>query len=206
MNKSVIAQIGQEKLVPVAVIQKLEDTSKLLDAITAGGLNVIEITFRTQCAPEGIKFSAKNYPQVLTGAGTVINADQAQEAIDCGAKFIVGPGFSPKIAKICVQNSTPYFPGCVTPTEIIAALDYGIDIVKFFPAQEFGGLKAIKALSSALKDVKFIPTGGINNDNLIDYIQYEKIFACGGSWLLKGSYEQITQNIKSAIKIVNGGK
>jgi 2-dehydro-3-deoxyphosphogluconate aldolase/(4S)-4-hydroxy-2-oxoglutarate aldolase len=206
MNKSVMAQIGQEKLLPVAVIQKLEDTSKLLDAITAGGLNVIEITFRTQCAPEAIKFSAKNYPQVLTGAGTVVNADQAQEAIDCGAKFIVGPGFSPEVAKICLQNSTPYFPGCVTPTEIMEALEYGIDIVKFFPAQEFGGLKAIKALSSALKDVKFIPTGGINNDNLIDYIQHEKIFACGGSWLLKGSYEQITQNIKSAIKIVNGGK
>src|SRR5690554_101693 len=130
MNKSVIAQIGKEKLLPVAVIQNLQDASKLLDAIVAGGLNVIEITFRTQCAPEAIKFSSQNYPQVLTGAGTVINAEQAQKAIDCGAKFIVGPGFSSQVAEVCARNSAPYFPGCVTPTEIMSALDYGIDIVK----------------------------------------------------------------------------
>ncbi len=205
MNKlDVIQKIGQAKLLPVAVIKSLEDAKALLDAITAGGLDIIEITFRTQCAPDAIKYAVKNYPEMLTGAGTVINTEQAKNAIECGAKFIVGPGFSAEVAKVCQEHSIPYFPGCVTPTEIMAALSCGIDIIKFFPAQEFGGLKTINSLSAAFKDVKFIPTGGINNDNLIDYINNPKIFACGGSWLLKGTLKEITQNVSKAVKIVKG--
>lgn len=201
-KQAVNLKVREAGLLPVAVINTIEDAEPLLQAITEGGLNVIEITFRTACAADAIKLSAERYPGILTGAGTVINAEQCHKAIDCGAKFVVGPGFSPSVAKVCNDRGVAYFPGCVTPTEIMAALEYGIDIIKFFPAKEYGGLKAINALGAAFRQVKFVPTGGVDNSNLAEFLGNDKIFACGGSWMLKGSYADIVRSVSEAVGIV----
>ena len=174
-----------EKYVPVVVIKELSETDKILTALQHNGINTAEITFRTACAAEAIAYACKNYPDMNVGAGTVINAKQCNAALKAGAKFIVSPGLSPAVAKICKKKNIPYYPGCVTPTEIMAALELGITTVKFFPANVYGGLKAMKALAGPFPQIKFIPTGGVNRDNLDEFLAWDKIYAVGGSFFVE---------------------
>ena len=180
-----------EKFIPVVVIKELDETDKILTALKNNGINCAEITFRTACAKEAIAYAVKNYPGMEIGAGTVINADQCEAALKAGATFIVSPGFSPAVAQICKDRSIPYYPGCVTPTEIMAALEFGITTVKFFPANIYGGLKALKALSAPFPQIKFIPTGGIDRSNIDEYLAFDKIAAIGGSFFVKESLDKM---------------
>lgn len=173
-----------DKKIPVVVIKELSETDKILSALKKSGINCAEITFRTACAAEAIEYAVKNYPDMNIGAGTVINAEQCERALKAGAKFIVSPGLSVAVANICKANDIPYYPGCVTPTEIMQALELGITVVKFFPANVYGGLKAIKALSGPFPQVKFIPTGGVNRDNIDEFLACDKIYAVGGSFFV----------------------
>ena len=196
-------RIKELKIVPVVVLKELADTEPTLRALMEGGLPVAEITFRTACAADAIRLGCEKFPDMLIGAGTVINAEQCNRAIDCGAKFIVGPGFSPAVAEVCNARGVMYLPGCVTPTEIIAALSYGIEIVKFFPCTNYGGLGTIKALSAAFPAVRFLPTGGISEDNVCEYLANDKIVACGGSWMMKGAPDEIREKTARAVAKVN---
>lgn len=174
-----------DKLIPVVVIKNLEDTEKILTALKNDGINCAEITFRTACAKDAIALACEKFPDMNVGAGTVINGEQCVDALNAGAKFIVSPGLSVEVAEICKANGVPYYPGCVTPTEIMQALDMGITTVKFFPANVYGGLKALKALSAPFPQVKFIPTGGVNRENLDEFHAFDKVAAVGGSFFVE---------------------
>ena len=187
-----------KQVIPVVVINDAKDTVKTLSALREGGINCAEITFRTACAKEAIEIAVKEFPDMYIGAGTVINREQAKAAFDLGVQFIVSPGFSDEVAEFCIEKSLTYYPGCVTPTEIMRALSYGFEIVKFFPAGVFGGLKALKALSAAFPQVRFIPTGGVDLSNLKEFLDFEKVFAVGGSFMMKGD---IVANCKEIVKI-----
>ena len=178
-----------DKRIPVVVIKELSETDKILTALKNYGINCAEITFRTACAAEAIAYACEKYPEMNIGAGTVINAEQCEKALKAGAKFIVSPGLSQAVAEVCKKNNVPYYPGCVTPTEIMQALELGITIVKFFPANIYGGLKAMKALSGPFPQVKFIPTGGIDKNNINEYLAWDKIYAVGGSSFVKEALE-----------------
>ena len=180
-----------EKYVPVVVIKELPETDKILTALKNNGINTAEITFRTACAAEAIAYACKNYPDMSIGAGTVINAEQCEAALKAGAQFIVSPGLSVSVAKICRERNIPYYPGCVTPTEIMAALELGITTVKFFPANVYGGLKALKALSAPFPQVTFIPTGGVDRSNIDEFLAFDKIVAIGGSFFVKESLDKM---------------
>ena len=201
---SLLNQIKQYKIVPVVVLKELDETIPTLKALCDGGLPVAEITFRTACAADAIRLGCETFPEMLIGAGTVINAEQANRAIDCGAKFIVGPGFAAEVAEVCRARGVLYLPGCVTPTEIITAISYGLEIVKFFPCSNFGGLGTLKALAAAFPAMHFMPTGGISEDNVLEYLAFDKIIACGGSWMMKGSPEEIREKTARAVAKVNG--
>ena len=188
-----------DKVIPVVVIKDVNDTIPTLKALIDGGINCAEITFRTACAKEAISLGVKEFPEMNIGAGTVINLKQAKSAVEAGAKFIVSPGLSVSVAKYAKKKNIPYYPGCVTPTEIMQALELGIDIVKFFPANVYGGLKALKALSAPFPQIKFIPTGGVDLTNLKEFLEFEKIYAIGGSFMMKGD---ITQNCKEINKVL----
>lgn len=194
-----LEQIQSAKIVPVVVIKQIEDAEPTLQALCDGGLPVAEITFRTACATDAIRLGCEKFPDMLIGAGTVINAEQANRAIDCGARFIVGPGFAAEVAEVCRERGILYLPGCVTPTEIITAISYGIEIVKFFPCSNFGGLGTIKALSAAFPSVRFLPTGGISEENVCEYLAFEKVVACGGSWMMKGTPDEIREKTAKAM-------
>lgn len=174
-----------DRLIPVVVIKNLDDTEKILTALKKDGINCAEITFRTACAKDAIALAVEKFPDMNVGAGTVINGRQCVEALNAGAKFIVSPGLSVEVAEICKANDVPYYPGCVTPTEIMQALDLGITTVKFFPANVYGGLKALKALSAPFPQVKFIPTGGVNRENLDEFLVFDKVAAVGGSFFVE---------------------
>lgn len=174
-----------DKLIPVVVIKNLEDTEKILTALKNDGINCAEITFRTACAKDAIALACEKFPDMNVGAGTVINGEQCVDALNAGAKFIVSPGLSVEVAEICKANGVPYYPGCVTPTEIMQALDMGITTVKFFPANVYGGLKALKVLSAPFPQVKFIPTGGVNRENLDEFLAFDKVAAVGGSFFVE---------------------
>ncbi len=189
------------KVIPVVVIKELEDTIPTLQALVDGELPVAEITFRTACAEEAIRLGVKTFPDMYIGAGTVINKEQAVRALDAGAKFIVSPGLSKEVALYCKEKGVPYFPGCVTPTEIMEAISLGIDVIKFFPANVYGGLKALKALSGPFPQIKFIPTGGADLTNLKEFLDYDKIYAVGGSFMMKGD---IVDNCKKINAIIKG--
>ena len=201
---NITEQIKQLKIVPVVVIKDIADAEPTLRALCEGGLPVAEITFRTACAADAIKLGCEKFPDMLIGAGTVINAEQCNRAIDCGAKFIVGPGFAAEVAEVCRARGVLYLPGCVTPTEIITAISYGLETVKFFPCSNFGGLATLKALSAAFPAMTFMPTGGISEANVLEYLAFDKIIACGGSWMMKGTYEEIAAKTKAAVALVNG--
>ncbi len=180
-----------EKFIPVVVIKELSETDRILTALKNNGINCAEITFRTACAAEAIEYASKSYPEMSIGAGTVINAEQCKAALAAGATFIVSPGLSFDVARVCKENNVPYYPGCVTPTEIMAALDLGITTVKFFPANVYGGLKALKALSAPFPQVKFIPTGGVDRGNIDEFLAFDKVAAIGGSFFVKESLEKM---------------
>ena len=198
MNKEIL----ESKLVPVVVFNSVEEVIPTLEKLMAGGINVAEICYRTECADEALRLAIKSFPNMIIGAGTVINEKQALSAIGAGAKFIVSPGLSEKVADICKKSNITYLPGVVTPTEIMKAIELDLTYIKFFPAGVYGGLKAIKALSSAFPQVRFMPTGGVDNSNLGEFIKVKSIFAVGGSWLVKGD---ITETCKEAVRIVKEG-
>lgn len=183
-----------EKYIPVVVIKELSETDKILSALKADGINCAEITFRTACAKEAIEYAVKNYPEMSIGAGTVINAEQCRAALKAGARFIVSPGLSVSVAEVCRENGVPYYPGCVTPTEIMQALELGITTVKFFPANIYGGLKALKALSAPFPQVRFIPTGGVDRGNIDEFLSFDKVAAIGGSFFVKEALEKWGEN------------
>jgi len=188
-----------DKVIPVVVIKELKDTIPTLQALKDGGINCAEITFRTACAAEAISEGVKAFPDMNIGAGTVINLEQAKKAVQAGAKFLVSPGLSVSVAKWAIKKNIPYYPGCVTPTEIMQALELGINIVKFFPANVYGGLKALKALSAPFPQVKFIPTGGADLSNLKEFLDFDKVYAVGGSFMMKGD---IVDNCKKINEMI----
>ena len=196
---TVMERLANSIVVPVVVLDKVEDAVPTAKAMAAGGVDTMEITFRTACAPEAIKAVAENCPEVCVGAGTDLNLEQAKLAVEMGAKFIVSPGFSEEVVAWCVENGIPVAPGCVTPTEIMAALKHGLKMIKFFPANVYGGLNAMKNLSAPFVGVKFMPTGGVNAGNIKEYLSAPFIHAVGGSWvcpkadIAAGNYENITR-------------
>ena len=191
-------------VVPVVVLDDVKDAVATAKALLAGGVDVMEITFRTAAAADSIKAVAENCPDMLVGAGTVITLDQCKQAVECGAKFIVSPGFDEEVVRWCVERSVPITPGCVTPSEIMAAMKLGLTVVKFFPAGVYGGLSAMKALSGPFGGIKFIPTGGVNSHNIGEFIAAPFIHAVGGSWvcpkadIAAGNFEKITTLCKQA--------
>ncbi len=188
------------RVVPVVVIKELEDTIPTLQALCDGGLPVAEITFRTACAADAIRLGVERFPDMHIGAGTVINGEQAKAAIAAGATFIVSPGLSPEVAEVCRDADIPYIPGCVTPTEIMQAISLGITTLKFFPANVYGGLSAIKALSAPFPQVKFLPTGGVDMNNICEFLAFEKIIAVGGSFMMKGDIKENCKKLMEVIK------
>lgn len=181
------------KYIPVVVIKELSETDTILTALKNNGIDCAEITFRTACAKEAIAYAAINYPDMTIGAGTVINEEQCKQALEAGATFIVSPGLSVSVAKVCKEAGVPYYPGCVTPTEIMQALDLGITTVKFFPANIYGGLQALKALSAPFPQIKFIPTGGVDRSNIDEFLAFDKVYAIGGSFFVKESLEKMKE-------------
>ena len=203
---TVMERLARAVVVPVVVLEKAEDAIPTAKAMLAGGVDTMEITFRTACAPEAIKAVAENCPEVLVGAGTVINLEQCKLAVSMGARFIVSPGYSEEIVSWCVENNIPVTPGCVTPTEIMAAVNHGLKVIKFFPANVYGGLNAMKNLSAPFVGLKFLPTGGVNTANIREYIDAPFVHAVGGSWvcpkaeIAAGNFEKITQLCREARK------
>lgn len=177
--------------IPVVVVKDLSETEKIMRALRNDGINCAEITFRTPCAADAISLALEKFPDMNVGAGTVINAKQCKQALKAGAKFVVSPGLSKAVAKLCKKKGVPYIPGCVTPTEITAALELGITTIKFFPANIYGGLEAMKALSGPFPQIKFIPTCGITPENMDEFLAWDKIVAVGGSFFVKNALEKM---------------
>jgi len=206
--KELLEKLGRLGVVPVVKIERPEDAVELGRALLAGGLPCAEITFRTEAAEEAIQRISSSLPEIIVGAGTVLSVDQASRAVSAGARFIVSPGFNPKVVDWCLQNEIAVTPGVATPTEIEMALDKGLNILKFFPAEALGGIGMLKAIAAPYGGVKFIPTGGINQDNLADYLAQPCVHCCGGSWLVKaslisaGRFDEITQLTRDAISVV----
>jgi 2-dehydro-3-deoxyphosphogluconate aldolase/(4S)-4-hydroxy-2-oxoglutarate aldolase len=194
----------------VVNIEKAEDALPLGRALIDGELPIAEITFRTSAAEESIKTLTRELPKLLVGAGTVLTVEQTKKAVSAGAKFIVSPGFNPKVVDYCIENSIPVTPGINNPTQIEMALERGIEVVKFFPAEASGGLSLLKSMSAPYTGIKFIPTGGINQNNLCSYLSNNKVHACGGSWMVKlelissGNFAEITRLTKEAVSIMLG--
>ncbi|MDD4699672.1 MAG: bifunctional 4-hydroxy-2-oxoglutarate aldolase/2-dehydro-3-deoxy-phosphogluconate aldolase, partial [Oscillospiraceae bacterium] len=193
-------------LVPVIALNDHTKAASLAKALCAGGIPVAEVTFRTDSALQVMKEMTQNVPEIIVGAGTVHSVEQAQSAIDAGAKFIVTPGFAPAVVKWCINNHIPVFPGCSSASDIEAAIELGLKTVKFFPAESSGGVKSLKALAGPYYDIKFMPTGGINENNVGEYLSLDNVVACGGSWMVpqdlieKDDFAQITSLCKEAVR------
>ncbi len=207
----ILEKFKKMRVIPVVAIQDAQDSIQLADTLIEGGLPCAEITFRTAAAVDAMRIMAQR-GDILVGAGTVLKVDQVKAAVDAGAQFMVSPGFNPKVAGYCVENNIIITPGISTPSDIEAALDFGIEVLKFFPAEAFGGLKTLKAMSGPYATVKFIPTGGISPMNLLDYLQFSKVLACGGTWVAKsaliseGKFNQILRHTKEAVSLVETAK
>lgn len=205
---TVAEQFAKYGVVPVVVLNDAKDAAPLADALCEGGLPCAEVTFRTDAAEESIRIMSEKYPEMLVGAGTVLTIDQVDRAVAAGAKFIVSPGFDPEIVDYCISKDIPVFPGCITPSEVAQAVKRGLKTVKFFPAEQAGGVAMIKAMAAPYTMVKFMPTGGINAKNLKEYLSCDKIFACGGSWMVKGDlvkageFDKIKAMTKEAVELV----
>ena len=207
MNE-VLEKIQEIGIVPVVVLDDVKDAAPLAKALCEGGLPCAEVTFRTAAAEESIRIMSEQFPEMLVGAGTVLTTEQVDRAVAAGAKFIVSPGMNPRIVKYCVEKGILITPGCANPSDIEQALENGLDVVKFFPAEPAGGLKMIKAMAAPYVGVKFMPTGGINQNNVRDYLAYDRILACGGSWMVKGDmvaageFDKIKELAAEAVEIV----
>ena len=207
--ENIMVQIEKTGVIPVVVINDVEDAEPLAQALCEGGLPCAEVTFRTAAAEESIRKMTDIYPNMLIGAGTVLTTEQVDRAVVAGAKFIVSPGFDPEGVDYCILKQIPVFPGCITPSEVAQAVKRGLKVVKFFPAAQFGGVSTIQALAAPYVGLKFMPTGGVNAKNLADYLQCKSIIACGGSWMVKsdlikaGEFEKIKDMTKEAVSLVN---
>ena len=205
--KTIFEKLEKNRILPVVVIDDSKHAEPLGKALLEGGLGVAEVTFRTDAAPDAVKILKQTYPQMLLGAGTVLNVEQVKMATDAGADFIVSPGINPKVVDYCVKNHICIIPGTCNPTNIEMALSYGIHVVKFFPAEASGGINYIKAISAPYSNVRFIPTGGINQNNLQNYLSFDRVLACGGSWMVRQdllqsqNYEEITQLTYKAVTL-----
>ena len=201
-------RVCEAGIVPVVVLNKVEDAVPLAGALLKGGITFMEITFRTECAADCIEVISREVPDMTVGAGTVINVEQAKTAVAGGAKFIVSPGFDEETVRWALDNDIPVIPGTVTPTEIMKAVGMGLRVLKFFPADVYGGIKAIKALSAPFGQVKFLPTGGVSPDNLKDFISNKAVAAVGGSWVCKKDdianhdWDKITALSAEAVKTI----
>ena len=201
-------KVFETGIVPVVVLSNVEDAVPLAGALLKGGIDFMEITFRTECAAECISVISKEVPDMTVGAGTVLNVEQAKLAVDCGAKFIVSPGLDEATVKWAIENDIPVIPGTVTPTEIMKAISLGLKVVKFFPADVYGGIKAIKALSAPFGQVKFLPTGGVSEANLNEFAANKSVIAVGGSWVCKKDdiinhdWDKITMLSENAVNII----
>ena len=212
MNK-VLEQFQKLGVIPVVVIDDAKDAAPLAKALVEGGLPCAEVTFRTAAAEEAIRIMCREYPEMLVGAGTVLTIEQVDRAVAAGAKFIVSPGINPKVVDYCVNKNIPITPGTCNPSNVETALEFGLDVVKFFPAEPAGGLKYIKAIAAPYVGMKFMPTGGINEKNVRDYLAYDRILACGGSWMVKGDLikagdfakiEELTREAAAIVKEIRG--
>lgn len=207
MNE-VLQKLHEYAVVPVVVLDDAKDAKELAKALVEGGLPCAEVTFRTAAAEESIRAMIEAYPEMLVGAGTVLNVEQAKRAVAAGSKFIVSPGFNPKVVQYCVENNIPVTPGVQTPTEVEMGLEFGLKVLKFFPAEPAGGLNMIKALCGPYVNTYFMPTGGLTTKNLRDYLGFNKIWAVGGTWIAKkeaiaaGEFAKIKANAEEACAIV----
>lgn len=201
----VLEQIQKIGIVPVVKIDTIEAAKPLAQALTEGGLPCAEVTFRTDAAEEAIRIMALEYPDMLIGAGTVLTTEQADRAVNAGAKFIVSPGLNPRVVSYCMDKGIPVTPGCANPSDIEQAIELGLEVVKFFPAEAAGGLNMIKAMSAPYVNIKFMPTGGITEKNLLSYLDFPKVIACGGSWMVNetlinnGEFDKIKELTKEAV-------
>ena len=206
--KTIEEQFYDYGVVPVVVLEDAKDALPLAKALKEGGLPCAEVTFRKDAAEESIRLIRREYPDMLVGAGTVLGIDQAERALEAGAKFIVSPGFDPQVVDDCLERDVPVFPGCITPSEVAQAVKRGMEVLKFFPAEQAGGLAMIKAMAAPYTMVKFMPTGGISEKNLKEYLECDKIICCGGSWMVKGSlikngeFGKIRKLVKEAVELV----
>jgi len=209
---SVMKQISEVGVLPLMTVNDPRDAVKVGEALLEGGLPVAEVTFRTEAAEAAIKLMAEELPEMLLGAGTVLSTEQADKARNAGAKFCVSPGFNPSVVSHCKAMQFPIAPGVCTPTDIEAAMEHGLDILKFFPAGPIGGLKLLKAISAPYGNIRFIPTGGISADNLSEYLGFNKVIACGGSWIAPndliaaGKFNEITTRARDALEIAKAAR
>ena len=206
--QELLKKVEELKIVPVVVLEDAKDAVPLGQALIDGGLPVAEVTFRTAAAADSIKAMSETFPEMLVGAGTVVNVEQCKQAIECGAKFIVTPGYSEEVTTYCCENNIPILPGVCTPTELMMVVKHGLPVAKFFPAAQFGGLKTIKALAAPFPQMRFMPTGGVSEANILEYLAEPKIIAAGGSWMVKGDlvkagkFDEIKAMTKSAVDLV----
>ncbi len=206
----VLVKLGKIGIVPVIALDDAKDALPLGKALMAGGIACAEVTFRTAAAEDVIKTLTKELPDMLTGAGTVLTTEQVDRAVAAGAKFIVSPGLNPKVVEYCVKKGIPVTPGCSTPSDVEIALEYGLEVVKFFPAEASGGIAMIKAMSAPYGGVKFMPTGGINAGNINNYLSFNKVLACGGSWMVDkklvaaGNFAEIERLSREAVETILG--
>ena len=204
----VLKQMSGYGIIPVVVLDDVKDAEPLGKALVEGGIPCAEVTFRTDAAEESIRIMSEKFPEMLVGAGTVLTTEQVDRAVAAGAKFIVSPGLNPKVVQYCLDKNIPITPGVITPGEVEKAIELGLEVVKFFPAEPFGGLKTIKALAAPYTKMKFMPTGGIGVGNVRDYLAFDKIIACGGSWMVtadlvkNGEFDKITELAKECVEIV----
>lgn len=195
-------------VVPVVVLHDAKDAAPLAKALCEGGLPCAEVTFRTDAAEESIRIMTSEFPDMFVGAGTVLTIEQVDRAVAAGAQFIVSPGFDPEVVDYCIEKNIPIYPGCITPSEVSQAVKRGLKVVKFFPAEQFGGVATIKAMAAPFTGIKFMPTGGVNAKNLESYLSCDKIIACGGSWMVKGDlvkagkFDEIKALVQEAVQLV----
>lgn len=206
--KEVLKKVEELKIVPVVVLEDEKDAVPLGRALIRGGLPVAEVTFRTAAAAAAIKAMSEAFPEMLVGAGTVINVKQCKEAVACGAQFIVTPGYSEEVTQYCCENNIPILPGVCTPTELMMVVNHELPVAKFFPAAQFGGLQTIKSMSAPFPQMRFMPTGGVSEANILEYLADDKIIAAGGSWMVKGDlikagkFDEIEAMTRSAVDLV----
>lgn len=207
-QEEVIRRFRETGIIPVIVLDKAEDAKGLGEALLKGGLPAAEVTFRTEAAAEAIRVMGKEYPELLVGAGTVLNVEQAERAADAGAEFIVSPGLNPDVVRWCMENGMSVIPGTQTPTDMNEAVNLGLSVVKFFPAEAAGGLPMLRAVAAAYTGLSFMPTGGIDETNVREYLKYDRIIACGGSFMVKkdlisgGRFDEIERMVREAAEIV----